>query len=83
VVASESGLVNPRLLSDLPAAWLLNLCASCCQPLQTLFATELQCARFDAFLKENDEKVQEAIRRAEAEAKVSWPVVVRGGLDRG
>lgn len=26
--------------------------------------------RFDAFLKENDEKVQEAIRRADAEAKV-------------
>ena len=27
-------------------------------------------ARFDAFLKENDEKVQEAVRRADAEAKV-------------
>lgn len=34
-------------------------------------------ARFDAFLKENDEKVQEAIRRAEAEAKV------RRGLEGG
>lgn len=33
--------------------------------------------RFDAFLKENDEKVQEAIKRADAETrakndKVSW-----------
>ncbi|KIY99393.1 Coiled-coil domain-containing protein 37 [Monoraphidium neglectum] len=30
---------------------------------------EEDAVRFDAFLKENDEKVQEAIRRAEAEAK--------------
>ena len=30
---------------------------------------EEDALRFDAFLKENDEQVQEAIRRAEAEAK--------------
>lgn len=30
---------------------------------------EEDAERFDAFLKENDEKVQEAIKRAEVEAK--------------
>lgn len=30
---------------------------------------EEDALRFDAFLKENDEKVQEAIKKAEAEAK--------------
>jgi hypothetical protein len=37
---------------------------------------EEDALRFDAFLKENDEKVQEAIKRAEMEAKAKQ---VRGG----
>lgn len=39
--------------------------------------------RFDAFLKENDEKVQEAIRRADAEAKAKQDKVRGTSRTRG
>lgn len=37
---------------------------------------EEDALRFDAFLKENDEKVQEAIKRAEMEAKAKQDKVL-------
>ena len=40
---------------------------------------EEDALRFDAFLKENDEKVQEAIKKAEVEAKLKQDKV---GLHR-
>lgn len=49
------------------ACWLgLYWLTSACCPTQML---EEDTLRFDAFLKENDEKVQEAIKRADAESR--------------
>jgi hypothetical protein len=42
----------------------------CCEALaKSERMLEEDALRFDAFLKENDQKVQEAIKRAELEAK--------------
>lgn len=58
-------------------AWACSLCIRVCLlPVQREEALkkseqmlEEDALRFDAFLKENDEKVQEAIKKAEFEAK--------------